>query len=502
MPIRTTQERFEKLVLHRDSIITEANLKGAEIPLNADYPEIISGLQRITMGLPEAEVEALLDEILGETIVGDYEDKGAAILSEKEAIRQAIIAKDVAVPAETPLSQFPAKIGEIENGGGSSYQEGDFSVQFIDFDGRIIKEQWVISGSSAVPPTAYEIYRAFCIYSHNEPLSQTEWEANGSVIHDKLVFREWNRSYENVGRDIDVGAVYDTVEGATFLQVAVGYGGRSMTIGTKISLYSGSQIDWGDGTVSANTSHTYINSGFYWIKITGNFTITHYIFNDTFINRSLIRAYFGANLVSISAYALYTCYDMTHVVLPHGLTSIGVLAFSSSYNLVGLVIPSSVTFSSAQSIMVKRRVVFPDSGTTFYGASGDFERITIPSTTVTFENSALRGLYCLTKVVIPEGVKALGTYALNNNRRLALVDVPASIETLGDNVFSGVYGVVKIIIRALVPPTAGTAVFDSVTSPYGTYFIYVPDASVLEYKTATNWEAYAEWIHPLSEFEV
>ena len=47
MATRTTQERFEKLVLHRDLIIQEANLKGAEIPLNADYPEIILGIQQI-----------------------------------------------------------------------------------------------------------------------------------------------------------------------------------------------------------------------------------------------------------------------------------------------------------------------------------------------------------------------------------------------------------------------------------------------------------------------
>lgn len=47
MTTRTTQERLEKLVLLRDSIITEANLKGAEIALNSDFPAIISGIQQI-----------------------------------------------------------------------------------------------------------------------------------------------------------------------------------------------------------------------------------------------------------------------------------------------------------------------------------------------------------------------------------------------------------------------------------------------------------------------
>jgi len=31
--------------------------------------------------------------------------------------------------------------------------------------------------------------------------------------------------------------------------------------------------------------------------------------------------------------------------------------------------------------------------------------------------------------------------------------------------------------------------------------IYVPDAQVATYKTATNWVAYADYIYPLSEIE-
>jgi hypothetical protein len=69
-----------------------------------------------------------------------------AALDSKEAIRQAIIAKEVEVPPETPLSQYPDKIAEIEGGGGVVRLPTGEQVEHIlflikeDFENLLIKD--------------------------------------------------------------------------------------------------------------------------------------------------------------------------------------------------------------------------------------------------------------------------------------------------------------------------------------------------------------------------
>ncbi len=48
------------------------------------------------------------------------------------------------------------------------------------------------------------------------------------------------------------------------------------------------------------------------------------------------------------------------------------------------------------------------------------------------------------------------------------------------------------------PPTLGTSAFYNINSICK---IYVPDASVTAYKSATNWNTYADYIYPISEME-
>ena len=52
------------------------------------------------------------------------------------------------------------------------------------------------------------------------------------------------------------------------------------------------------------------------------------------------------------------------------------------------------------------------------------------------------------------------------------------------------------IVKATTPPTLGT----NGSMGYGNSPIYVPDASVDAYKSATNWSVIASRICPLSEY--
>lgn len=106
----------------------------------------------------------------------------------------------------------------------------------------------------------------------------------------------------------------------------------------------------------------------------------------------------------------------------------------------------------------------------------------------------------LNSLSIPETVTSIGDfnqYAL----QLPVFDIPSSVTKIGQYVIGGNYdsnvkNVPIVICRATKPPTLGT-----VKANDGAHqAIYVPDDSVEAYKTATNWNAFADIILPLSQY--
>lgn len=123
------------------------------------------------------------------------------------------------------------------------------------------------------------------------------------------------------------------------------------------------QIDWGDGIIDSELTHTYSQIGEYTCKI---YNITS-IGSSAFRNcSSLTSVEIGDSVTSIGNYAFYGCSRLTEIVIPDsvtsistsafqscssltsvvigdGVTNVGALAFSYCYGLTSVVIPSSVT---------------------------------------------------------------------------------------------------------------------------------------------------------------
>ena len=76
------------------------------------------------------------------------------------------------------------------------------------------------------------------------------------------------------------------------------------------------------------------------------------------------------------------------------------------------------------------------------------------------------------------------------------LDYFTGVTSISSNAFNGCANLQKLIFRYAIPPTLGASAFANTSFP-----IYVPDASLEAYKTATNWKQYADRIHPLSEIE-
>lgn len=90
-------------------------------------------------------------------------------------------------------------------------------------------------------------------------------------------------------------------------------------------------------------------------------------------------------------------------------------------------------------------------------------------------------------------------------QNLTLVDIGENCTSIGNCSFGRFVGArgnnITVIVRATTPPSLGGPLINT-SWVYATVGrLYVPDASVNAYKTATNWSQYADIIYPLSEYE-
>jgi hypothetical protein len=100
----------------------------------------------------------------------------------------------------------------------------------------------------------------------------------------------------------------------------------------------------------------------------------------------------------------------------------------------------------------------------------------------------------LATVGIPSVVN-IGPHTFYKCTSLGVVELLV-VTGIGNAAFHSCTNLQSVIVRTSTPPTLGSNVFYGSTCP-----IYVPDASLEAYKGATNWNTYADRIHPLSEIE-
>jgi hypothetical protein len=87
-----------------------------------------------------------------------------------------------------------------------------------------------------------------------------------------------------------------------------------------------------------------------------------------------------------------------------------------------------------------------------------------------------------------KGVSALGDYALYNNSRLSVVELPASMTWLGTRAMAGMTGMTAISSDATTVPALGENVWEGVDQPKVT--LTVPASSLSLYQEADQWKEF------------
>lgn len=322
-----------------------------------------------------------------------------------------------------------AKVSVASSGGG---EVGDgYKIRYIDVDGTVLKTEYVPSGGKLTPPS------------------------NSIYDSEYLEFNTWNCDIENyvVDKDTDVGATYKTKTGDTYFFIRLTES-TGLTI-PALQISGATSIDWGDGTVDNNLTHTYADYGDYVVKISGMTEITSYLFgsNNSLYNSSLLKCYLGDSVTNIGNYAFFNCYSLTNVVIPENVTNIGVYTFQGCYSLTSVVISDTVTsignyaFQSCSSLA---SVVIPEGimsvGTSVFYNCYSLTSIVIPSTLTSIGERMFSCCYSLTNVAISKNVTSIGNEAFQSCYSLTNVIIPDTVISMGNNVFANCHSLTNVAI--------------------------------------------------------
>ena len=201
------------------------------------------------------------------------------------------------------------------------------------------------------------------------------------------------------------------------------------------------------------------------------------------------------NVTSIGVGAFGSCFNLTSVTIGNGVTHIDNSAFYGCSGLTSITIPNSVTsigdnaFWSCSSLAT---VTIPNSVTSIgdnaFQDCSSLATVTIPNSVTSIGSQAFWGCSSLATVTIPNSVTSIGKGAFQDCSGLTSITIPNSVTSISGYAFYGCSGLTSVICLAKEVPDIGVEAFDNVSLSTGT--LYVPEVSLNAYKTARQWKEF------------
>lgn len=194
---------------------------------------------------------------------------------------------------------------------------------------------------------------------------------------------------------------------------------------------------------------------------------------------------FGVNATYAGAF--YKCTALTEVTIPANVTLIGEYCFCDSSSLANVTFADSskityIGIGAFKNTKIAGEISFPNVET-IKGAA--------------FANTNITKVLSLGKITIIEGIPSGYASALFDGcASLTFIELPSTLTDIVGYAIGRCAALTTIVCRATTPPNLSAQAFygcNALTS------IYVPDAALEAYKTATNWSQFSDRIKPLSE---
>ena len=201
----------------------------------------------------------------------------------------------------------------------------------------------------------------------------------------------------------------------------------------------------------------------------------------TLNNNMLERDYIEKDRDLLFTYFPSSADKITTVIIPDGVTSIGIGAFKNRSKLTSVTIGNKVTSIGEEA---------------FYGCTG-LTSITIPDSVKSIGSRAFKNCSGLTNVTIGNGVTSIGQEAFYACNALTNVTIGNGVTSIGQEAFYACNALTNVTIYAKKAPTLGGGVFQECHSDMK---IYVPSENQENYKRSTGeWQDYFGKLQPIQK---
>ncbi len=165
------------------------------------------------------------------------------------------------------------------------------------------------------------------------------------------------------------------------------------------------------------------------------------IANNTFYGMTKMRGINLTDVVTVGKYAFYHCDSLATVNWGTRLKTIDRMAFQSC-GLTSIVLPSSVRtigYQAFTSCKKNTKIVLPE-GITEIGISAFYENtlvqeVKVPSTVRTFGESAFYKIDSLKRAILPDNLTVIPKMTFSYCRKLTEVNYPAALREIGPSAF-------------------------------------------------------------------
>ena len=218
------------------------------------------------------------------------------------------------------------------------------------------------------------------------------------------------------------------------------------------------------------------------------------------------------SVTSIGSSAFSGCSSLTSITIPDSVTSIGNEAFNGCSSLENTYVNvsdlakyceknTSYNFPGKKHILIDgnevTKLVIPDSVTSIgqwaFAICSSITSINIPDSVTEIEFCAFAGCSSLESINIPDSVTEIGDYAFYVCTSLTSITIPDSVTSIGDYAFSSCTSLKEVYCKPTTPPTVGSYIIPGCV-------IYVPTESVDAYKAAEGWSDYASYIRDVADW--
>ena len=223
--------------------------------------------------------------------------------------------------------------------------------------------------------------------------------------------------------------------------------------------------------------------------------------NDEITSFDELQYFVGLNELEESAF--FECIELTSIVIPNSVTSIGEYAFGGS-GLTTIEIPASVASIGIAPFVLCAGLeqIVVNVGNMYYNSRDNCNAIIetntntliagcmstiIPNTVISIGNYAFVGCNGAASMNIPNSVTSIGEGAFGLCYGLTSVTIGNSVTSIGSNAFAGCGNLVSLTVLAVTPPVLGSSTFNNVNLSIP---VYVPCGSLEAYQATEGWNAF------------